>query len=200
MDRLFAQRRRDGSTFCVVIMDIDHFKRVNDHYGHMVGDRLLKCFSRCLVNTFRETDFVARFGGEEFIAVLPRTTLDAAAKAAERVRNVIETALHRVGDVEIKMSASIGVKEIGEGETWEEILQKADAALYAAKNGGRNQSFYHDGNQCLKIVLAPDTIAKDAASDQTERYSQELVSMVPESSARVSKKSSSLGNVDKNVQ
>ena len=115
MDRVFAQRGRDGSTFSVVIMDIDHFKRVNDHYGHMVGDQLLKCFSRCLTNTFRETDFVARFGGEEFVAVLPKTTLDAAAKAAERVRSVIETTLHKVGDVEIKMSAVDCVKEIGEG-------------------------------------------------------------------------------------
>ena len=150
--RAFAMRRRTGTTFSILFIDIDHFKRVNDKYGHMVGDQLLKSFSRRLVSTFRESDFVARFGGEEFVAILPQATLEEACKAAERIRSIISSTTHSIGDLEICVTTSIGIKEVQLGETESELIQRADKALYAAKNGGRDCSYYHDGVMCHRYI------------------------------------------------
>ena len=137
-----------------MIIDIDHFKRINDQYGHLVGDQLLKCFSRCLMDTFRECDFVARFGGEEFIAILPKTPLPEALKAAERIRCAIVESRFKVGDLDIQITASLGVKEVQDQETDAELLERADVALYAAKTSGRNRCYYHDGASCYHFVPA----------------------------------------------
>ncbi len=150
--RVFADRRRNGTTFCLLILDIDHFKCINDQYGHMVGDQMLKSFSRCLTTTFRESDFVARYGGEEFVAILPNTTIEEACRAAERIRSIIATTVHHVGDLQLQVTASIGLKEVQDNETDSEFLQRADRALYAAKNGGRNRCYYHDGVMCHPYV------------------------------------------------
>jgi diguanylate cyclase len=156
--RSMADHRRFGSTFSLLILDIDHFKRVNDRYGHMVGDQLLKSFSRCLTSTFRETDFVARFGGEEFVAILPMTSVEDACQAAERVRNLIATCRHKIGEFELKVTASIGVREFHPEDTDLEMLEKADKALYAAKNGGRNCCFYFDGSDCQRYESIPESV------------------------------------------
>ena len=150
--RFYADRRRNKTTFSLLIMDIDHFKRVNDQYGHMVGDQLLKSFSRCLAETFRESDFVARFGGEEFVALLPKAPLEEACKAAERIRNVVAGTHHRIGDLDLQITVSIGVKEIQDNERDEELLQRTDKALYAAKNGGRNCIYTYEGTQCHRYI------------------------------------------------
>lgn len=154
INRAFVQRRRGGPTFTLLMFDIDHFKRINDQYGHMVGDQLLKCISRCLTNSLGEFIFVARFGGEEFVALLRRTPLEEAMKIAERVRCEIANSRYRVGDLEIQITTSIGIKEVGDSETEAELLQKADRALYSAKNAGRNRCYYHDGTTCH--YLAPE--------------------------------------------
>jgi len=154
INRAFVQRRRGGPTFTLLMFDIDYFKRINDQYGHLVGDQLLKCISRCLTNALGEQIFVARFGGEEFVAVLRRTPLDEAMKIAEGVRCEIANSRYRVADLEIQITTSIGIKEIGDNETEAEFLQKADRALYSAKNAGRNRCYYHDGNTCH--YLAPE--------------------------------------------
>lgn len=150
--KAFAQRRRSGKPLSLLIIDVDHFKRVNDRYGHMVGDRLLKGFSRCLLNTFRESDFVARYGGEEFVAILPNTPLSEAIKTAERVRTAVSDSRFRVGELEMQITASVGVKQVDENETEAELMEKADAAMYAAKRGGRDRCFYHDGQTCHLFV------------------------------------------------
>lgn len=171
--RVFAQRRRNQGTFSLLMIDIDHFKRVNDRYGHMVGDHLLKSFSRCLTTSVRETDFVARFGGEEFIAILPKTNLEEACQAAERIREVIAGTSHRVGDFELQVTVSMGVKEVQDDENDVELLKNTDAALYAAKKNGRNCCFYHDGRNLERyVVVNPDTesdlIAESAHVNQPD--------------------------------
>lgn len=165
--RVFADRRRNGTTFCLLILDIDHFKRINDQYGHMVGDQLLKSFSRCLTSTFRESDFVARFGGEEFIAILPKTPLEDACRAADRIRQVIASGRHRVGDLELQVTASIGVKEVEDHETDAELLQRADKSLYAAKNGGRNWVYYYQNGSCFRFepVVTPPPSDGEVATE-----------------------------------
>lgn len=150
--RAFAQRRRDGKPLSLLIIDVDHFKRVNDKYGHMVGDRLLKGFSRCLMNTFRESDFVARYGGEEFVAILSNTPLQEAIRTAERVRTAIADSRFRVGELEMQITASLGIREVDQNETEAQLMEKADTAMYAAKRDGRDRCFYHDGTTCHLIV------------------------------------------------
>lgn len=166
--RAFAIRRRTGMTFSMLFIDIDHFKRVNDKYGHMVGDQLLKSFSRRLISTFRESDFVARFGGEEFVAILPQTTLEEACKAAERIRSIISSTTHSIGDLEICVTTSIGIKEVQVGETEAELIQRADKALYAAKNGGRDCSYYHDGVMCHRYIPEVVEVEEEAADSSAE--------------------------------
>ena len=146
LNRVFSARRRDGSIFSVLIFDIDHFKRINDRYGHMVGDQVLKSFARCIESTLRESDFVARFGGEEFVAILPGTIQDDAFRAAERTRLAVANSRFKVGELELRITTSIGVREVAVGETATELLEQSDQALYAAKNSGRNRSCFHDGH------------------------------------------------------
>ena len=176
--RVFADRRRTGSTFCMLILDIDHFKRVNDQYGHMIGDQLLKSFSRCMTNTFRESDFVARYGGEEFVAILPNTLMDEACEAAERIRNHLASIRHRVGDLDLQITASIGVKEVEDDETDAEFLQKADKALYAAKNAGRNCCFYHDGATPQRFVPTVKSVIPDPESE-LDPFERILLDVMP---------------------
>ena len=114
-----------------------------------------------MVNTFRESDFVARYGGEEFVAILPNTFLEEGCKTAERIRHVLATTPHKAGDLELRITASIGVKEVQDHETDAEFLQKADKALYAAKNGGRNCICYHDGTSCQRYVPTAESVIPD---------------------------------------
>lgn len=172
--RVFADRRRTGSMFSLLMLDIDHFKRVNDTYGHMVGDQLLKNVSRSFQETLRESDFVARYGGEEFVAILPKTSLEDACKTAERVRRVIANTVNRVGDLDLQITTSIGVKEVQNAETDVELLQATDKSLYAAKHGGRNCCYYSDGNSHRRYVPEVENAAADEAS--AELVGQELVS------------------------
>lgn len=152
LNRMLSVRRRKNTTFSIMILDIDYFKKVNDRYGHMVGDQLLKSFTRSLIETCRESDFIARFGGEEFVVIMPQSPLEEACKAADRVRQVIAQTRHSIGEVELKVTASVGVKEVQNTETDAELLDKVDKALYAAKHAGRNCCYYHDGAMRRRYV------------------------------------------------
>jgi len=152
LNRMFALRRRKKMTFSIMILDIDYFKKVNDAYGHMVGDQLLKSFCHNLLETFRESEFIARFGGEEFVVIMPQSALEEACKAADRVRKVIADRRHNIGEVTLQVTASIGVKEVQGTETESELLDKVDKALYAAKHAGRNCCYYHDGAMSRRYV------------------------------------------------
>ena len=143
MEALAAERERharSGIGFAVAMLDIDHFKRINDRYGHPVGDAVLKAVGQLLTGTLRGPDVVGRVGGEEFLLVLPGATVaEAAGQAAERVRAAI--AAHDWGATapELAVTASIGVAVALPGEPLERLIDRADRGLYRAKSGGRNQ-------------------------------------------------------------
>jgi diguanylate cyclase (GGDEF)-like protein/PAS domain S-box-containing protein len=125
---------------CWIMMDIDHFKSVNDTYGHSVGDDVLKQVARLLKNSAREGDIVARIGGEEFLIMLPGVSLATALVAAERLRNLIQDSKLISGSDHIRVTASFGVAEQACGERWAKTVAAADEALSRAKASGRNRS------------------------------------------------------------
>ena len=136
--RMMAREEKAGRPVSVLIFDIDHFKSVNDRFGHPAGDEILKLFANVLVHTLRITDIVGRVGGEEFAAMLP-CSIDEAVVAAERVRTVFANAGVKVDETPLATSVSIGVAGGREGTDLNALLASADTALYRAKRGGRNR-------------------------------------------------------------
>ena len=129
---------RFGSPVSVLIWDIDHFKSVNDNFGHRAGDRVLREVAKCLAGRLRTTDFVARFGGEEFVMMLIGTPLVEANRVAEELRDsVASLKLHFRGSP-VKVTISCGITELRAGDDAEAVFDRADSALYRAKDGGRN--------------------------------------------------------------
>lgn len=125
--------------FAIMIVDIDHFKRVNDTYGHLVGDIALKTVSRCMADSFRPHDLLVRYGGEEFAALLPDTGLEEAKVIAERLRtSVANTVIHHE-DLSFQVTISIGITRTQHEEKLEILIGEADQALYRAKELGRNR-------------------------------------------------------------
>jgi diguanylate cyclase (GGDEF)-like protein len=138
--QLFKQARRYQQHVSVMMIDIDHFKNINDNYGHAVGDSVLKAFAELLQNTVREADVLARIGGEEFAVILPQTGIEEASNLAERIRQRIETEVIHHDTRQIKITASFGIAAcMAEGDDLDRMLTKADDALYIAKKKGRNQ-------------------------------------------------------------
>ncbi len=127
---------RYGGTFSLIMMDLDHFKQVNDTFGHPMGDYVLKMTTEIVLSNLRETDTLGRWGGEEFIVICPGIDLSGAKHCAENLRQCMQTT--RFGVVEHQL-ASFGVTAYMEGDTADSILQRVDAALYRAKEQGRNQ-------------------------------------------------------------
>ncbi len=132
-----ARVRRDGGTLSAIMADVDHFKRVNDVYGHDAGDRVLTQFGALLRSQTRLTDVVARFGGEEFFVLMPQAGIAQAAAKAENFRSTLAAA--RFDPLDGPVTASFGVAELALDETGEGLLKRADTALYQAKESGRNR-------------------------------------------------------------
>jgi diguanylate cyclase (GGDEF)-like protein len=136
-----ARARRYGTALACVMLDLDHFKQVNDEHGHLVGDRVLERVGEALLATVREHDLVGRFGGEEFVLVLPNTDLEGARDLAERCRLQLAERPIDTGNGGLTVTASFGVSaypEIDAGGI-DDLLRAADAALYRAKQSGRNR-------------------------------------------------------------
>jgi diguanylate cyclase len=130
------------SAFSLVIFDIDFFREVNNVYGHLAGDRVLSNLAQVVSKTLRGDDFVFRYGGDEFVIILPEARLADAAKVAEKLRRQIEVVdfkLSRKGEAALRVTISLGVAEAGPGDTAATLLARADRALYQSKNGGRNR-------------------------------------------------------------
>jgi diguanylate cyclase (GGDEF)-like protein len=136
LERQVALTRRSGQPGALLLLDLDRFKEINDSFGHAAGDVMLRAVSRLLTSLARQGDTVARWGGEEFVVVLPETDLAGAQRFAERLRRTIEA--HAVGDM--KTSASCGVATMLPEDSVEELLGAADQALYQAKSNGRNRT------------------------------------------------------------
>lgn len=132
---------RTRSQISIIILDIDHFKSVNDNYGHQAGDTVIKTIANIITEQTRETDMSARFGGEEFVTILPDTTKENALILAERIRNATENKVIQHEMYEIKVTISIGVAQFEEQYiTPSQWLEAADKALYTAKSSGRNKT------------------------------------------------------------
>lgn len=131
--------QRYGTPLSISMIDVDHFKAINDTFGHTVGDQVLRQLATLLRESIREPDMVGRYGGEEFLVVLPNTRLKDAAEQAARLCRLVRTAEFDVG-TKTHLTISIGAAEyrIGE-EVWQKFLSRADMALYEAKNKGRDQ-------------------------------------------------------------
>ena len=140
LDREFARSRRHGRDLAVLLLDIDHFKRVNDNLGHLTGDYVLRELAQIVNSRVRREELFARYGGEEFVLVLPETDRDGAIRYAEIVRAMIEEHRFAFDGAEIPITVSIGVggfdPDMGRPN---DILRAADEALYRAKNAGRNR-------------------------------------------------------------
>ena len=139
----FAELYRSGytimmqrnNTMSLIMIDLDHFKDVNDNYGHNVGDKVLKEISTLFLGILRNVDVLCRWGGEEFVALLPTADLEQTAKIAEKIRHAIDS--HKSNETP-HVTASFGVTQIREGDTLDEAINRADRALYDAKDAGRN--------------------------------------------------------------
>ena len=133
--------QRLGDHFCLALADIDKFKHVNDRFGHLVGDRLLRLFANILVQNVRGQDKVARFGGEEFALIFPGARLIDAVAATERIRGILESkqwTIEPSGERISKLTASFGVAKLRADESATDLLRRADQRLYEAKVQGRN--------------------------------------------------------------
>lgn len=144
MERLkeeFSRSVRTNTPVGVLMLDLDHFKNVNDTYGHIVGDKVLSNFANLIKNYIRKEDTLVRYGGEEFLVVLPGAKLDALKLVGEKIRRIIEETFVKHNDQEVKITVSIGGSCFPENdcESYEQLIEKADSNLYDAKETGRNK-------------------------------------------------------------
>ena len=141
------QHDHTPQSYAIILLDVDHFKHINDQYGHHTGDQVLIAIAECLRRHSRQQDKIGRFGGEEFIVLLPQTSLRAARQVAERYRLALETLIISPSKhLHIQVSASFGVASCNEAEDSSQILTQADQALYLAKACGRNQVKSYTGD------------------------------------------------------
>jgi diguanylate cyclase (GGDEF)-like protein len=130
---------RHGQPLCLLMLDLDHFKRINDDYGHGVGDDVLRAISAALKNQLRNVDMIFRFGGEEFMVLLSNTGIEAASLVGERLRSAVENLQYLSRGQAIRLSMSLGCAALQPCEAAESLVHRADEALYAAKRDGRNR-------------------------------------------------------------
>jgi diguanylate cyclase (GGDEF)-like protein len=139
VERMLARARRNGSSTALLLLDLDHFKAVNDTWGHQVGDHALQAVARALERELRGGDVAARLGGEEFAVALADSRTDEAAVVAERARRAVSGLDIRRGDAPVGLSVSIGVAALRAADSLDALFARADAALYRAKAAGRNR-------------------------------------------------------------
>lgn len=148
LEREVDLSHRHQSAMSLLILDLDHFKQINDNYGHTTGDDVLREFVECANQALRKTDMLFRFGGEEFVIILPGVNVTGAALAAERLRSILEKHVFNSRRASIPVTVSIGTASITMQDTAKTMIERADRALYSAKNTGRNRV-------CSEELLAP---------------------------------------------
>lgn len=149
----YKRIKRYGGRTSILFIDIDHFKKINDTYSHLAGDGVLKELGKLLNDGCREIDVIGRFGGEEFIVITPNRKKYHAVRFAERLRKIIEKHRFHYKDTVIRFTVSIGIASLFEGREYKVALERADKALYYAKNAGRNRiGLWRDG----KLAIADE--------------------------------------------
>jgi diguanylate cyclase (GGDEF)-like protein len=161
-----ARTRRSKGSLCLLMLDLDLFKRVNDQYGHIAGDEALKTVVNALQACLRREDLLVRYGGEEFCVLLPEVSLDHAALLAERSRAAVEAATLMYRGQRIPLTISIGVALLmsGTDETIEQLVSRADEALYSAKAAGRNRVVVYPENSTIALLSRSKRRNADAAA------------------------------------
>jgi len=143
LEKLLANYiRYKKDPFSVMMLDIDHFKKINDTYGHLAGDFVLKEFVKIIQKIIRHSDILGRFGGEEFIILLPNTKVSGALKLAHRIKEEVEKNNFQFGNKNIKITTSAGITSASLSDSLESLLERVDEALYDAKKKGRNRIEY----------------------------------------------------------
>ncbi len=139
LDQEISRYARYHETFSYAVLDIDHFKRINDEYGHNAGDKALQIVAQMMAKNIRKTDFLFRIGGEEFVLILPKTELDNAAPLVEKIRSAVGEANFHFKQQKLNITLSAGLSCMRESDTAETLYERTDKALYQAKNSGRNK-------------------------------------------------------------
>ncbi|MBF0562339.1 MAG: diguanylate cyclase [Alphaproteobacteria bacterium] len=156
VDSAEGVRQGRQQTACAAMCDLDHFKRVNDTYGHQAGDAVLRRLGECLQSGMRPNDLVYRYGGEEFLVYLIGATVDEARVVCERLRSAVEAmVVEGAASVPLRITASFGIADVEKGLRIEDIITRCDIALYAAKEHGRNRVYYWNGGEVLPDRPAP---------------------------------------------
>jgi diguanylate cyclase len=177
-ERMGAWSRRQ-EVFTLLLIDVDHFKKLNDSHGHLVGDQVLSALGRTLRAAIRREDAVARFGGEEFAALLPNTTLEEAAAVAQKVREAVARIVVPHKGYEIRITVSGGLASIQAGDDVQTLIERADAALYAAKAAGRNCTISNDGRR----MMGTGEVAADN-SHESAAHLRALLNEIPSESPK----------------
>jgi diguanylate cyclase len=151
-ERMSAWNRR-GEVFSLLLLDVDHFKKLNDQHGHLAGDQVLAAMGRALRDAIRREDAVARYGGEEFAVLLPSTSLAATITVAKNVREAVSRLTIEHKGQQLAITTSAGLATVQVSELPESLIHRADAALYAAKAAGRNCAYLHDGERCRPAAV-----------------------------------------------
>ncbi len=187
LEKGVARFRKEGRPMCLLLFDVDHFKKFNDTYGHQAGDEVLRQVATTLGKSAKSTDLACRYGGEEFSLVMPNTTIAQARIAAERIREAIQaTKVNFEGKI-LSVTASIGVAEIAKNDDSARLIRRSDEAIYSAKGAGRNCSFWHDGESSLpmdhagQIKAASEKIAFHKQLPDQAVFATELQRRISES-------------------
>lgn len=174
LEERMAGWNRRGEIFSLLMLDVDHFKNLNDQHGHLAGDQMLTKLGQALRSALRRDDAVARYGGEEFAMILPGTSLDSAASAVPRIRDTVARAGVDHHGAQLKVTVSGGLATIQAGEAAISLIDRADAALYTAKSAGRDCAYMHDGTKCRPVVEAkPKEAARAKAAVEIEQAAED---------------------------
>jgi diguanylate cyclase len=150
--REYGRWKRMGGNLALAMLDIDHFKQINDRFGHATGDKVLTSLAALLRKHLRGVDHICRVGGEEFVLVMPDTDLTGAAVVAEKMRATVAASQFRVKDTPVPVTFSCGVATFHAEDLVEDVFERADRALYLAKNSGRNR--------CATELELPDPLTQ----------------------------------------
>ena len=146
LPRELSRAKRDAAAVAVIMLDLDHFKRVNDEFSHAAGDEVLKLLAKLLKNGSRESDMICRYGGEEFVVIMPNMSAELALERVESWRRELQGTTVRFGDFNIQVTLSAGIADYpAHGDTPGLLLARADEALYRAKHEGRNRISVYRG-------------------------------------------------------
>lgn len=166
LGRNLAEFGRTGNPLCLTMVDVDHFKRFNDTYGHQAGDEVLIEVAQVLAHHASQHGMAARFGGEEFVLLLPGKTISEAESHIERLRQAIAALRFTFAGSEVGVTASLGIAQLLETDSDTNLIERADLALYAAKEAGRNRTWWHDGRSSHPLTRDPNVFPEESVPNR----------------------------------